>query len=141
VTYRLALLALLAGALLLSLLLVGCDEIPNGSPGATTPAAPSGVRGTVILGPTCPGGEPGTTDPVPCLTPYSAQLVVLDGAGAVVTRVTSDADGHFELDLPPGDYVITPLGGDPFPIAQPISVVVRAGEYLAVQINYDTGIR
>jgi len=134
------LLALAAGALLLA----GCGEIPNGSPGTTTPP-PSGVRGTVILGPTCPiGGEPGASDPIPCLTPYVAQLVVVDGQGVAVAQVTSDADGRFEVTLPPGDYVITPTppaSGDLFPIAQPLSVVVIAGEYLEIQINYDTGIR
>jgi hypothetical protein len=121
--------------------LAACGQAPNGAPGATTPV-PGGIRGSVILGPTCPvGGEPGSTDPVPCLTPYSAQLVILDEQNQVAGRVTSGADGSFEITLPPGTYLITPLGGDPFPIAQPVSVTVRAGEYLEVQINYDTGIR
>ncbi len=124
-----------------ALALAGCDPPPNGSP-VPSSFAPSGVRGTVILGPTCPvGGEPGATDPVLCLTPYSAQLVVLNEQNEVVARVTSDADGRFEITLPPGNYLITPLGGDPYPSAQPVSVLVRPGEYLEVQVNYDTGIR
>ncbi|HEY7598765.1 MAG TPA: hypothetical protein VH741_02470 [Candidatus Limnocylindrales bacterium] len=134
---RLAVAALAVAALVV----IACDPPPNGGPVPTSPA-PSGVRGTVILGPTCPvGGEPGSTDPVPCLTPYSAQLVFLDEQNTVVGRVTSGADGHFEIDLPAGTYLITPVSGDPFPVAQPVSVIVRAGEYLEVQINYDTGIR
>ena len=126
--------------LVLGLALIGCNAPPI-DPGATeTPA--SGIRGSVILGPTCPtGSSPGANDPVPCLTPYSAQLVVLDAENDVAGRVTSDADGRFELELPPGEYVITPLGGDPYPIAQPISVTVPAGEFVEVQINFDTGIR
>ena len=124
----------------LALLAGGCDVTPDGGPGSTTPA-PGGIRGTVILGPTCPGGEPGATDPVLCLTPYAAQLVILDAQNQVAGRVTSGTDGRFEISLPPGSYVITPIGGDPSPIAQPVSVIVRAGEYIEVQINYDTGIR
>jgi hypothetical protein len=126
---------------LLSLLLVACG-VPLGALPEATPLPPSGIVGTVILGPTCPvGSEPGAYDPVPCLTPYAAQLVVLDANNRVAARVSSTDDGSFRVDLPPGDYVITPLGGDPFPIAQPLNVRVTVGEYVAVQVNYDSGIR
>jgi hypothetical protein len=127
--------------ILLSLLLVACT-VPFGELPNATPLPPSGIVGTVILGPTCPvESEPGAYDPVPCLTPYAAQLVVLDANNSVAARVSSTDDGSFRVDLPPGDYVITPLGGDPFPIAQPLNVRVTVGEYVAVQVNYDTGIR
>jgi hypothetical protein len=126
---------------LLSLLLAACG-VPMGALPEATPLPPSGIVGTVILGPTCPvGSEPGAYDPVPCLTPYAAQLVVLDANNTVAARVSSTDDGSFRVDLPPGDYVITPLGGDPFPIAQPLNVRVTVGEYVAVQVNYDSGIR
>ncbi|CAN5814983.1 hypothetical protein BH24CHL6_BH24CHL6_03240 [soil metagenome] len=127
----------------LALLLIGC-----GGPAAftvgpeSTPAPPSGISGMVVLGPTCPtGSAPGAHDPVPCLTPYSASLVILNGENDVVARLVSAADGSFRADLPPGDYVIAPQGGDPFPVAQPIPVRVTAGEYFEVEINFDTGIR
>ena len=117
----------------------GCTG--DGSP-FDTPAPRSGIRGTVILGPTCSTGQaPGAHEPVPCLTPYVAQLAVLDAESAVITRITSAADGRFEVTIPPGEYVVTPEGGDPYPIAQPISVSVGVGEYVEIQINYDTGIR
>ena len=118
----------------------GCSEI--GIP-VETPVAPSGIRGTVVLGPTCAvESSPGANDPVPCLTPYSASLVVLDSESAVVKRVTSAADGTFQVDLPPGEYVVTPsTGADTYPIAQPVSVTVAPGQFASVEINYDTGIR
>jgi hypothetical protein len=98
-----------------------------------------------VLGPTCQIGNPespGADDPVPCLTPYAASLVVLDSESAVIARITSGADGKFEVNLAPGDYVVTPVPGqDPYPIAQPVSVTVSAGDYASVEINYDTGIR
>ena len=130
----------LAAALVLALAAVACDvALPDP---AATPVAPSGIRGTVILAPTCPtDSDPGAYDPVLCLTPYAAQLVVLDGENRVVERVSSGTDGHFEVTLPPGEYLLTPLGGDPYPIALPLSVTVSPGEYTEVQINYDTGIR
>ncbi len=130
-------------AIVLAMLLavvVGCDEIgiPVGSAGL-----PSGIEGIVKLGPTCPvESTPGANDPVPCVTPYSAQLVVLDGENAVVARVTSGADGTFRVDVPPGEYIVAPAtGSDSYPIANPVSVTVTNGQYVQVEINYDTGIR
>jgi hypothetical protein len=129
-------------SLVLALSVIACDDI--GAPGFETPSAPSGIQGVVVLGPTCPGAEstPGANDPVPCVTPYSAQLVVLDGENAVAARVTSGADGTFRIDLPPGDYIVTPASGtDSYPIANPVSVTVVNGQYVHVEVNYDTGIR
>jgi hypothetical protein len=126
--------------LAISAFVAGCSEI--GIP-IETPTPPSGIRGTVVLGPTCAvEQEPGANDPVPCLTPYSANLVVLDDEGAVVARVTSGAEGTFQIELQPGEYVVTPAtGADTYPIAQPVSVTVPPGQYASVEINYDTGIR
>jgi len=135
--------ALVALALLgsLSMLAVGCDEI--GVPGFETPSAPSGIQGVVMLGPTCPvESTPGANDPVPCVTPYSAELVILDGENAVVARVTSGADGAFVLNLAPGEYIVTPATGtDSYPIANPVSVTVVPGQFAHIEVNYDTGIR
>ena len=127
--------------------LTGCFALACGAIGiaGTTPTPPSGIKGTVVLGPTCPVGgdlsQPGAV-PSACLTPYAAQLVVLDGENKVVKRVASAGDGTFQVDLDPGDYVIAPTTGtDSYPIAQPVSVTVVPGQYVSVQINYDTGIR
>lgn len=124
----------------LASVVLACGEI--GLPFETDPAA-SGIRGMVTLSPTCPVvSSPGANDPEPCVTPYAATLVVLDGENVVVTRVTSGGDGHFTVDLPPGDYVLAPeTGQDSYPIAQPQSVTVVGGQYAEVEINYDTGIR
>lgn len=124
---------------LLAVMALGCSEI--GLIGES-PATPSGIRGTVLLGPTCPiGEEPGEYEPVPCLTPYAAQLVILDSESAVVERVMSGDDGRFEVTVPPGEYVVTPETGENYPFAQPVPVTVSPGDYAEIQINYDTGIR
>jgi hypothetical protein len=128
---------LAAGLLVCALLVVGCSDLTFGG-GNESPALPSGIRGTVLLGPTCPVER---EDMPPCVTPYAATLAILNSENAVVTRVNSGPDGRFEVSLPPGDYVIAPESGDPYPIAQPLSVTVTPGQYEEVEINYDTGIR
>ena len=130
-----------AGLLVLVLVaLVGCSEIGIN---LDTPPPPSGIRGLVLLGPTCPvESSPGDSGAVPCVTPYAAELVVLDSENVKVASVTSATDGRFSVDVPPGDYIVAPeTGTDSYPIANPVSVTVVAGQYAEIQINYDTGIR
>jgi hypothetical protein len=109
------------------------------APTATTPPG-TGIRGTVTLGPTCPVQQ---ADQPPCVTPLAASLVITSGEdGSVVARVDAAADGTFQVDLPPGSYVINPQpGGDPFPVGQPVDVTVEPGAYSQVEVAYDTGIR
>ena len=126
--------------LLVGSVVLGCSEIGIN---LDTPPPPSGIRGTVLLGPTCAiEASPGENNPVPCLTPYAATLVVLDNEGVKVATVTSGADGKFQVELSPGDYVVAPESGtDPYPIALPQPVTVSPGIYTEIEVNYDTGIR
>ncbi len=137
---RSRLLLLVGLGLLVGSVVIGCSEIGIN---LDTPPPPSGIKGTVLLGPTCPvEASPGDNNPVPCLTPYAAKMAVLDNEGVKVATITSGADGKFQIDLPPGDYVVTPESGtDTYPIAQPQSVTVATGVYTEIQVNYDTGIR
>jgi hypothetical protein len=90
------------------------------------------------MAPTCPVEVAGQS---PCVKPYPAVLVVTDSDGREVARTKAADDGTFSIALPPGDYVILPQSGDPFPTAQPMDVTVVPGQFAEVQINYDTGIR
>jgi hypothetical protein len=119
----------------LCMLAAGCA----GGAGQTT-RPDTGIRGMVLLGPTCPVEEAGGS---PCLTPLAAELVVRSKDGSTeVARVASGADGRFELALPPGEYVIWPEPGENgFPVAQPLDVTVTAGMFTELEINYDSGIR
>jgi uncharacterized membrane protein len=127
--------------LLLGVAVIACG--PEQQAGTETPSPTeldSGIQGIVLLGPVCPtdSGE----SPSPCLTPYVANLVITDTDGNVVTRVTSGADGRFEVLVPPGDYVIQPDNGpDGNPSSIPQPVTVAPDEFEEVEVDYDTGLR
>ena len=140
---RHSVLVALALAACLAVVLAGCDAVlgPGDSPGPTP--IHSGVRGIVLINQTCGVLKPGASPcPPPTLEPYVARLVILDDNGAVVTSVTSAADGRFEVLLAPGDYVIQPVpGGDPLPQAPAVSVTVVDDNYADVEVDYDTEVR
>ncbi len=124
----------------------GAEPTPAAAAGglpASSASGPSGVRGSVILS-TCEADESDEDTPAevlePCLTPYAATLVLTQGGGStVVARGASGPDGRFEFQVPPGEYIIVPANGDPFPQAQPVDVTVVTGAFAEVQVNYDNG--
>jgi hypothetical protein len=125
----------IAFLLLLVAALVGCAKQ------ASAPAD-SGIRGIATLGPLCPVERVGS----PCPDrPMQAEIQVRDAtSGDVVATVRSDADGHFTVDLPPGQYVlegVPPTPGSPFPIAKPTDATVRPHRFTEVTVSFDTGIR
>lgn len=98
----------------------------------------SGIRGRVLLGPTCPVQRPGQT----CVRPYQATITVRVAATRrLVARVHSRADGRFSVRLAPGNYLLVPQTGRPFPRASPQTTTVVAHRFTSVVISYDTGIR
>lgn len=127
----LLILALLALALALS----ACGA------GGPTDQPDSGIRGLVTLGPTCPVQT--ENDPEPCATTYAATLEIHEQASdKLVTTVTSGADGRFEVRLAPGTYRIVPQVAEVLPIAAPVDdIVVAAGRFTEVQVDFDSGIR
>ncbi len=113
--------------------------IPAGTPLIGQCVAASGVEGTVTLGPTqpvCIAGQP-------CSRPYQATLDVQDASGALVAETQSDAAGQYRLGLQPGHYTIVPLSppGQMLPRAASVEVDVPAGQFVTVDIAYDSGIR
>jgi hypothetical protein len=125
-------------AVAVGLIVVACDPVDNGIAPTDTPTSPSGIRGTVLI---CPGPPAPEDTGQPCASPYPAELAILDDDGNVVTRVTAAADGSFSVDLPAGDYTIAPKNGDPYPTAPSQPVTVTNGQYVQVQINFDSGAR
>lgn len=107
-----------------------------GSP-STPSTGHSGITGVVVAGPQCPVEVIG--HPCPPL-PISATVIVTDPLGEVTT-FTSDADGQFRIDLPPGTYELTTPSGNHPQLLQPVNVTVAAGTYTRVRLLLDTGIR
>ena len=101
------------------------------------------VSGVVTAGPVC-AVESVPPDPACAARPVAgAVLVVSEGSGGEVARVTSSAQGTFRVALPAGRYVLTPqpvvslLG-----TASPIDFAVPPeGPPVTFQVRYDTGIR
>jgi hypothetical protein len=127
-------------AVVVLLALAACSPADSSPTPTPAPSYDSGIVGIVLLGPTCAQSDYATASP--CLTPYAAQLVIVDGNGDKVASVASGPDGHFQITLPPGDYVVQPTPGpDGNPSGTPVPVTVVDGQYEQVEIDYDTGLR
>lgn len=101
----------------------------------------SGVRGTVLLGPTCPVvQEP--QDPKCADKPYATNVTVRrQNSTAIVATVKSSASGAFEFSLPPGAYTLVATGGATLPRCSEKNVTVQPEAYETVILSCDTGIR
>lgn len=126
---------LILALLMLALALSACGV------GGPTSAPDSGIRGLVTLGPTCPVQT--ENDPQPCSTTYAATFEIHDQASDnLITTVASGADGRFEVRLAPGTYRVVPQVAEVLPIAAPLeNIVVAAGRFTEVQVDFDSGIR
>lgn len=98
----------------------------------------SGIRGRVLLGPTCPVQRIGQT----CVRPYQATITIRNEApGKLVARARSSTNGRFRLPLAPGTYLLVPQTGRPYARSSPQTVAVHSHRYTSVVISYDSGIR
>lgn len=101
----------------------------------------SGIRGVVMVGPTCPvERDPPTQE---CADKPLATNVLIyrsnDLARPVIVT-TSDKDGKFEADLPPGEYVVR--GGEAvMPSCTDTPASVAADAYTTMTLSCDSGIR
>lgn|GEM_PF-3539259 len=109
--------------------------------GHVQPARASGIEGTVMRGPVCPG--PVRSDR-PCPDkPVSATFQVLDRENRVVATFHSNEDGSFHADLSPGEYTVLPEGEKPArnPLGDSARVKVQEGQITQVHLFWDTGMR
>ncbi|MEX0817649.1 MAG: hypothetical protein WD027_09390 [Gaiellales bacterium] len=120
---------------LIAVLALGC-----GADREAAGPADSGVRGVVLLGPSCPVVQ----ENVPCPDqPFEATIRVLDpGSSDVVATTSSGKDGRFVVRLAPGRYVLEGVSpGEAFPFAKPVDVTVRPHAFTSATVAFDTGIR
>ena len=114
---------------------------PTGGGGGSILPYKSGVRGTVLLGPTCPV-ERIPPDPQCADKPYATTITVSrKGSNSVFATGKSDAKGVFELSLPPGSYTLLATGGTTLPRCSRADVLVTTNSYITTTISCDTGIR
>ena len=121
----------------LSLVLVVSTTACAKGPGGATD---SGIRGIVLLGPTCPVEQ--ASSPCPD-KPMQVEVRVLDSNDDEVRKVRSGADGRFAVTLDPGTYTLVAVltaGGGP-PSAQPVTVTVVAHAFANAEVLVDSGIR
>jgi hypothetical protein len=98
------------------------------------------IRGSVLLGPTCPVER--ISSPCPPHVLADTRVEALDMNGDLRASVVSDADGRFEMQLDPGEYVLTAvIEGDTARSAKGSSVRVRSGEVTRANVLVDSGIR
>ena len=108
--------------------------------GCAAPSRPTdtGLVGTVVRGPV----QPVCRVDVPCDAPFSAGFTVQQG-DRIVATFRSDGQGHFEVRLAPGTYVVVASPDAPIisPKAQAKEVVVGSNGLTTVELHFDTGIR
>jgi hypothetical protein len=112
--------------------ITGCGDL------AITITTDTGLVGIVVRGPVQPVCQP----QVPCDAPFGASFTVQQ-ASRVITTFRSDAQGHFQVHLPAGTYLIVPGPDAPIisPSGQAKQVVVGSEGLTQVQLVFDTGIR
>ena len=101
----------------------------------------SGISGQTIVDGGCPVLS--NTGP-PCPEqPLAAQVTIKDPKGQTVAETTSNDQGEFRIELPPGEYTISTsnLSGAPLPYASPEEVTVRADNFTEVKVKFDSGVR
>jgi hypothetical protein len=115
----------------LFLTLVGCTP-------ASTPVANSGIEGHVFIGPACPVVQVGN----PCPDkPFQATMSILDTHGKKILKFQTDANGYFHIPLAAGEYILHPESPAVMPHAPEQTFTVMAGEFLTLNVTYDSGIR
>jgi hypothetical protein len=107
---------------------------------AETPSPnPSGIEGNIVVSPSRPG--PIRKDEGPSVAPvYNTQFVVKAG-DAIVKTFATDGEGHFQVALPPGHYVIMREEAAPRVGRWHFEADVVAGQVTKVNWTADSGMR
>jgi len=128
---------------ILLVLAVGAVVLAGCGQEATPAVINSGVTGLVHLGPTCPveiAGQPCDDKPAAGVEVTVSKQAPGEayGAGEPVAHGTTDDQGHFRIDVAPGEYVVTAQAGM---YCEFMDVRVTEGDYATVDVPCDTGIR
>ncbi len=125
----------------LLMVLAACSNITPFEPdGNDLKLSESGIEGQILLGPIRPVVR---LDGGPNTAPMVAEVQVQDPKDDTMIQTFSSAeDGSFRVVLAPGTYKLIPQSfAQLYPRASPQEVVVEAGVFTQVTIDYDSGIR
>jgi hypothetical protein len=125
------------GLVLVSLVACPTQEMPSSKAFGLTAT----LEGVVTLGPMC--AVMTENDPKCADKAYMAPFGLRDGAGQMVLRFASDAQGRFKVSVRPGTYTLIPQtpGGAMLPKASAREVTLQDGVTTNVTVQYDSGIR
>jgi hypothetical protein len=147
-----------AGILGLGMVIAGCSAGGSPATGASGPPAATGatssqpppsatprITGRTVAGPTCPVAK-NPPDPACADRPVAGAVVVVrNGAGAEIARMTTAADGSFAVMVPGGgSYTVEAQphkGLMRAPAATVVTLPNDAAASVDVTLTYDTGIR
>ena len=100
----------------------------------------SGIKGIVLLSPSCPGPER-LDRPCP-QSPYKGSLVIRRVSDEKeVAHTETDDNGRFRVTLPPGRYFIVNAPGPVYPRIYSPAIEVRRNRFTSAKIQADTGMR
>src|SRR2546430_10143163 len=107
---------------------------------AETPATgTSGIEGTIVVSPTRPGPIRKGEDP--SVASLSNTQFVVKAGDATVKTFTTDGEGHFQVALPPGHYVVLREEAAPRVGSWRFEADVVAGQVTKVNWTADSGMR
>ncbi len=133
--------ALLGSTLLLTL--TGCTTgDANIRPDGGGVPQPSGIQGQATRGPLSPVTQQGQANTAPL---EGAVITFVSREGSAPVQQTTDSQGNYKVKLSPGAYQVqgtAPRTGQSslMPPA-PQTVTVTTGQFVTVNLAYDTGIR
>jgi hypothetical protein len=114
-------------------LIAGCGSSPTTTATATTaPVDRTGVKGTVIAGPTCPVER--VDQPCPP-QPVEGAVAAIDSSDRTVATTSIDADGRYTLDLVPGCYTLQVVVDGLLPNCPEVTVTVTSGAPTTADID------
>jgi len=102
----------------------------------------SGIRGAVLLGPTCPVVR-NPPDPQCADRPYQTQVSIFSATDPThpISVMQSDKKGAFAFSVAPGEYVVSAAGGKTLPRCSSVNSTVPPAAYVEANVSCDTGIR
>jgi hypothetical protein len=99
----------------------------------------SGIEGTIVVSPSRPG--PILKDEGPSVAPVGNSQFAVKAGDAIIKTFTTDNDGHFQVALPPGHYLVLREGAAPGVGRWSFEADVVAGRVTTVKWTADSGMR